>query len=505
MAINLISNLNEDKIIVQKNVVQLSDDNISAGTIVTILPESVATTLSNQGNNISAPGNASVGGTQQTVEQNAGSTTREKSLGAPANAGPIAKIESNTEKLPNIFFNFRQKTFPNTQNLLFKFETSSLGVGNFTGAKLSTWTANTIISPNISLENTISPFPLSVVEAYGKYFYQLDRGKTISNTITLPIKTNPCYTVLVYAVGKQNGTTDIINQANAVHSFYDSTNQIQDPNFNIGAVTTLLIDSKGVVNAKIYKPTASFIGNTLNSQYYSANNTDARTEYDNFINIRNGNFYSASGNAQFDNFVSFKKIAKSSQQTYNIIPFANISSFKNNISSPTAAVPFVLNTIPGANPPGTVVPISLDTFSLYFVEMFSAITDVDKDNNILTLQTFVNGMLTYDGSMKLKKTLPINSFGTFKISLSNICGGFAIDSGVKLFLFDYLHGVSNSSFSQMKLETRNITESLVYDYKNIILKSTSDIQLSSNTNNKSLGFSPALVHPFLNMFFKNQA
>ena len=56
--------------------------------------------------------------------------------------------------------------------------------------------------------------------------------------------------------------------------------------------------------------------------------------------------------------------------------------------------------------------------------MFSAITDVDKDNNILTLQTFVNGMLTYNGSMKLKKTTPINSFGTFKISLSNICGGF---------------------------------------------------------------------------------
>ena len=132
--------------------------------------------------------------------------------------------------------------------------------------------------------------------------------------------------------------------------------------------------------------------------------------------------------------------------------------------------------------------------------MFSAITDVDKDNNILTLQTFVNGMLTYNGSMKLKKTTPINSFGTFKISLSNICGGFFSDPDVKLFLFDYLHGISNSSFSQMKLETRNITESLVYDYRNIILKSTSDIQLCSS-DNKSLGFSPALAHPFLNMFF----
>lgn len=498
MAINLISNLNEDKIIVQKNVVQLSDDNISAGTIVTILPESVTTTLSNQGNNISAPGNASVGGTKQTVEQNAGSITRAKSLGAPANAGPIAQIESNTEKLPNIFFNFRQKTFPNTQNLLFKFETSNLAGANFTGTKLSTWTANTIISPNISLIDTTNN-PLSVVEAYGKYFYQLDRGRSITNTITLPIKTNPCYTVLVYAVGKASGTTDIINQANAVHSFYDSTNQLQTQNFNIGAVTTI-VKGPNTVTARIYKPTASFIGNTLNSQYYSANNTDARTNYDNFINIRAPNFYYPSGNdMQNDTFLSFKKLAKSSQQTYNIIPFANISSFKNDISSPTTAVPFVLNT---KNPgfPSTIVPIYLNTFSLYFVEMFSAITDADKDNNILTLQTFVNGMLTYDGSMKLKKTLPINTSGTFKISLSNICAGFTVDSDVKLFLFDYLHGVSSSSFSQMKLETRNITESLVYDYKNIILKSTSDIQLCSS-DNKSLGFSPALAHPFLNMFF----
>jgi hypothetical protein len=494
----MANNLNEDKFIVQKDVVQFSDENISAGTIVTILPESVTTTLSNQGNNTSALGNASIVGTKQTNEQNAGSTTRAKSLGAPAQAGTVA----NTQKLPNIFFNFREKTFPNTQNLLFKFETSNLVVGDFTGVKLPTWTANATISPNISLTNAADN-PLSVVKAYDKYFYQLDRGKAISNTITLPIKTNPCYTVLVYAVGRASGTTDIINQANAVHSFYDSTNQIQNQNYNIGAITTVLGNNMTVWN-RIYNPTASFIGNTLNSQYYSANHTDARTDYDNFINIRAGNFYFPSGNIQNDTFLSFKKLAKSSQ-TYNIIPFANISSFKNNISSPDTAVPFVLNTIPNPAFPATVLSTNLNTFSLYFVEMFSGITGVDKDNNILTLQTFVNGMLTYDGSMKLKKTIPIESFGTFKISLSNICAGFTEDTSVKLFLFDYLHGVSNSSFSQMKLETRNITESLVYDYRNIILKSTSDIQLSSNSANTSLGFSSALVHPFLNMFFTKKS
>ena len=48
--------------------------------------------------------------------------------------------------------------------------------------------------------------------------------------------------------------------------------------------------------------------------------------------------------------------------------------------------------------------------------------------------------------------------GTFKIKLSNDyisskAGGVSY-ADTKLFLFDYLHGVSNSSFSQMKLETR---------------------------------------------------
>lgn len=501
MPVNIIPNLKEDRIRVQENVVQFSTDNILAGTTVTISPPASAITSQNQGNNVPALGNTSTGGTQQNAEPNAGADTKVTPLGPSATAGSITIKKSGTQNLPNIFFNFRKKTFPNTQNILFKFETSNLGVGDFTGTKLSTWAANAIISPNVSLINTTNN-PLSVVEAYGKYFYQLDRGKKISNTITLPIKTSPSYTVLVYAVGKASGTTDIINEANAVHSFYDSTNTDQSQNFNIGAITT--VHSNGMtVWDKTYVPTASFIGNTLNSQYYSVNDTDARTDYDNFINIRHINFYYPSGNLQYDTFAFFKQLKKSSQ-TYNNIPFTNISNFKNNISSPATAVPFVLNTLPPPPAPAVVVSTNLNTFSLYFVEMFSGITGADRDNNILTLQTFVNGMLTYNGSMKLKKTTPINSFGTFKISLSNICGGFYNDPDIKLFLFDYLHGISNSSFSQMKLETRNITESLVYDYRNIILKSTSDIQLCSS-DNKSLGFSPALVHPFLNMFFTKTA
>ena len=478
------------------NTVEISDEDISAGTTITILSDASGTQLSNQGNNQSTTDNINVINTQTLDKQKSGNKRRFSILGPRATGGTVNF--NNTKELPDIFFNFREKTFPNTQNLLFKFETSNLASANFTGAKLSTWAANQTISPNISLENVNSPFPLSVVRAYGKYFYQLDRNKSIANVINLPIKTSPSYTILVYAVGKGVLDDNIVNKANVVHSFYDNTNTETSKNFNIG-LRTVNVRSL-MADIPITYPVASFVGNTLNSQAYPSNNQIDLNAYKNFINIRNTDFYTK------DKFNDFLKTYNAfNDQKYSFFIPKNISSFKNNLSNPTLAAPFILETIPGANPPGTVLSTSLNTFSLYFVEMFSGITSSDNQNNyILSLQTFINGDLVYDGSMKLKKGSLINDFGNFKIRLSNMSElDTSADADVKLFLFDYLHGVSNSSFPQMKLEARNITESLAYDYRNIILKSTSDIQLCGGK--KSLGFSPALAHPFLNMFFRNIA
>lgn len=482
-----------------RSTVQIDGENVSAGTIVEISPQSVATTLANQGSNISVAGNTSTGGTESGATPNAGASTRITPVSVQALAGTV---NANTKNLPNIFFNFRQKTFPNSQNLLFKFETSKLAAGDFTGTKLPTWTADQTISSNISLTNATNP--LSVVEAYGKYFYQLDRDKSISNVINLPIKTSPSYTVLVYAVARSAALTDsegdIANKVNVVHSFYDNTNtalpSLNNKNFNIGLKNINFITLMGE-KIPIPRPVASFVGNTLNSQVYSSGDQIESSAYKNFINISNPDYLTVAG---FNNFLT--KYNNFNNQKYDSFKSTNTSSFNNDISSPATVVPFLLNT--KLSPPSSVITtVTLNNFSLYFVEMFSGITSSDNQNNyILTLQTFVNGILTYDGSMKLKKNSLLNDFGNFKISLSNMTNiATSADPNVKLFLFDYLHGVSNSSFSQMKLETRNITESLVYDYRNIMLKSTSDIQLCSNNLNKSLGFSPALSHPFLNIFF----
>ena len=470
--------------------INISTTDIKAATTITIPSSQADISLSNQGSNIVNNPNQTL--TINAPTQDAGAKTTAVTVGTPANGGVLTT--KNTKNLPNIFFNFRSKTVTDTSDLLFKFETSKLTVADFTGTKLSTWNANSDIRPNISLDakDVNSPYTsgnfLSVVKAYDKYFYQLDRYKKISNVINLPVKTNPSYTIFVFGVGKQ--TVDInqavVPQINTLHTFRDNNNNIFG-SLNIGALNYQAPNPNKGSTAAYYNavPTASFIGNTLNSNKYS--DGDARIEYNNYINISNEYFYKGFGQSYEPSFNSFLSSKQISPQKYSPLGFSNI-----------AQTPFVLNT---KDTFGADVNINLNHFSLYFVEMFSYIDSSNQNYNTLRLQTFVNGLLTYDGGMQLKKTIPIDSFGDFKIELSNNYAGNNADSSIKLFLFDYLHGVSNSSVETMKQKSRNIVESLAYDYRNIILKSTTDIQLSNSSTNTSLSFKPVLIHPFLRLFF----
>ena len=230
-------------------------------------------------------------------------------------------------------------------------------------------------------------------------------------------------------------------------------------------------------------------------------------EKNNFINIYNVNFSStldeSDGLSSFqNNFQEFLRFNTFGENKYNPLCYSNVN---NTIPYSN----FVLNTKTILNVP---VKLNLNYFSLHFVEMFSyiegSIRITGDDYNILRFQTFINGFLTYDGRTFLKKNVPIESSGTFKIKLSNDyisskAGGVSY-ADTKLFLFDYMHGISNSSVSTMKQTSRNIVESLLYDYRNIILKSTTDIQLSNSTSAlpiTSTSFPPTLIHPFLKMFF----
>jgi hypothetical protein len=215
---------------------------------------------------------------------------------------------------------------------------------------------------------------------------------------------------LVYAVGRSAALIDegdIANKVNVVHSFYDNTNtalpSLNNKNFNIGLKNINFITLMGE-KIPIPRPMASFVGNTLNSQAYSSGDQIESSAYKNFINISNPDYLTVAG---FNNFLT--KYNNFNNQKYDSFKSTNTSSFNNDISSPATVVPFLLNT--KLSPPSSVITtVTLNNFSLYFVEMFSGITSSDNQNNyILTLQTFVNGILTYDGSMKLKKNSLLNS------------------------------------------------------------------------------------------------
>ena len=488
-----------DEIIVEEDIqIETTDNDIAATSNITLPQTSITSTAINLGANTSLQQNTS------TNDSNINNETTELQAKQQSSSASGGKITTqNAEKLPNIFFSFRSRPAINTSELLFKFETSSLVAGDFTGNKLSSWISKSElgVSP-ITLQANGAETPLKVVKAYGKFFYELDRVTSsfpnhIQAIVNLPIKTNPSYTILVYAVGRENitGVISLPLQINRVHLFCKNSNTYKN-NINIGDLgiykPTLGGKDPGI---NTFIPTASFVGNTLNSEEYSQANSVQRASYNKYVNITDRSF------AVKDPLRSFFNVqipGDSSIQKYYGLDFSNISKLRNDINNPQNDIDFVLNT---HSAPGTTQNISLKQFSLYFVEMFSYIEGNTAGNKTLKLQTFVNGLLTYNGSMSLSNTIPIGSSGDFLIRLRNSFEGFPVTSANdKLFLFDYMHGISSSSAETMKKTSKNIVESLAYDYRNIILKSETDLKICDSDSGKILGFSPTLAHPFLRFF-----
>ena len=277
------------------------------------------------------------------------------------------------------------------------------------------------VSP-ITLQAPSSGTPLKVVKAYGKYFYELDRSATspygtmIKAEVLLPIKTEPSYTILVYAVGRASLTNVIFPiplRISGVHLFCDASDFASTTKtFNIGNKTTQVNGPSNFSGADIkinlYNLKASFVGNTLNSKAYSIEKTPQRASYDKYINIFgdiSNSFVNAGSSSAFFNSLI---IGDSSVQNYYNLDSSNLSSSSTNIGAPSTSVKFVLETAVG-NPRTSITPTELDQFSLYFVEMFSYIEGYESGSRTLKLQTFVNGMLTYDGSMALSNSVAVNN------------------------------------------------------------------------------------------------
>jgi hypothetical protein len=131
--------------------------------------------------------------------------------------------------------------------------------------------------------------------------------------------------------------------------------------------------------------------------------------------------------------------------------------------------------------------------------MYSYITlpQLDQQNanyNVLNVFTRVNGCPSYNTQILIKPDIDFSQTISCNISIGNN----PATNNVRMFLFDYLYGTSRDVLS-LNQDRNLIIESLAYNNRNVLLKSSTDLQMTNATS--SLGFPAFLSHPFLNMYF----
>jgi hypothetical protein len=407
-------------------------------------------------------------------------------VGTSAKSGKLTSVVSSA--LPNIYFNIRKKSFDNT-NLYFRFKTSD--ISGSPGDPTNTWASDTDILSGLSLTGDANC--LIVTEAYGQKFYELASNKSIGvSNFSFSVPKNPSYAFLVYALAHPdpNKTTALFPSSNQIHKFQANS----DPDsgkaiYNNGYVPS---DSKNNIPDQFYNVFS--LSPLLSPQFISE---DQQRNGLSTVNINNPLFV--------DKFSQWYK--NNTVENIKINPHPNFISNKifdlcntpNSLTTPTATnTPFIINQGGASN-------IPLNTFSLFFVEMYSYLTlptfpevDYYERNaryNTLNIITKVNGLTCYEHKILITPELIYSNNINCKISIGNKPGS----GGVRMFLFDYLHGTSRD-ISSMNEDKDLILDSLAYDNRKVLLKSSSDLQMTNNQNT-SLRFPANLSHPFLNMYF----
>lgn len=485
-----ILNLTEDK-------AYISEEDVVADTSIFINNPTTAITSppssqnnATQGSNSVLPIN-SLSTTQPvdivTIPGNAGSITnaeaKYEAIGQTATGGSFTPVKQG--ELPVIYFNFKKNDFYD-ENLMFRFKTSNLTSTDFTGSTISTWTSDPTVKAGITLTGTNK---LKVVKAYDKYFYELSSNSSIENTaINLPVRTNPSYTVFVFGLGMNSiGASDylnlynLFNGTNIMHKFVHNYNA-----YNFNPLTDIINIGKELsgnqATGQSQKYFGSFVGGTLNTQKYLQTNGQYYLKF----------AYNNPSASFWNSFGSFLGNNVQQDQKYSNFNTFNIRNLRNDIANPTTVQDFQLYTNP-SNP-----ATNMQFFSLFFVEMFSYITNEANNGNYLTLnfETVINGQQTFVGKQYLSNTATFDDFNNYLIRLTNKNNNAVANS--RMFLFDYLHGTAGS-VPLMRSNSKKIIEALCYDYRNLFLKKTTDLQISDGS--KSLLFAPKIPHQFLNMYF----
>jgi hypothetical protein len=437
------------------------NDSVSSSQTATLVPPVNSTTINANGQTLTP--------LSQGINVNG--------VGSNADSGKLTSKASSD--LPNIYFNIRKNSF-DSKSLYFRFKTSD--ISGSAGAQTNTWASDTNILSGLSLTGDANC--LTVTQAYGQKFYELASTKSIGiSDFSFNVPKNPSYAFLVYALANASTTSALFSHSNQIHKFqaasdsgatiYNNShkaakNNQPEKNYNVFSLSPLL--------------SSQFV-----SEYQQRNGLDT-------VNIKNTYFSS-----DFDVFQNTTGVITDSGVN-NVNPppkfisnkFFNLCNTPNSLASPTATnTPFIINQ--GAS------DIPLNTFSLFFVEMYSylELPSSNQQNaayNILNVITKVNGLISYTAKILIKPDINYSNNINCNISIGNNPGS----GGVKMFLFDYLYGTSRD-VSSMTQDRNLILESLGYDNRKVLLKSSSDLQMTNATS--SLRFPANLSHPFLNMYF----
>jgi len=480
-------------------VQQSTNGTTSANTSTTITPNSqgsgntVITVVQNQPETKPANGGQTVGA---NLNGNTYNTQGSASSGGGIN-NQSTKITSD-EKYPNIYLNIKENTFSNN-SLFFRLDTDSLSSAT-AGDTFNTWSDSSGVS-NLIL--TGSAGCLKCASAYGLKFYKLLANQAVENTsYAMSPTTYPTYTILVFALANNSGS--LIDGTNSVHKFVASSFSNANLNF---------INFSPVKGAASNICRFSLNASTLNDSSYLLNisprlnteilalaptnkyNEDFYIDYDRWLTQTGGFIGLSTGKSQgFGDKTSVKN---------EICSLSNLYNLRTNLSSSDAPVLVTVND--GSS-------VNYNSFSLFFVEMYTYMdgsvgninqydTSVNYPFYNLKYETLVNGVPAFSATMAFDQKVTLPSSSNYNISLSNKYYSTTSGTRADMFLFNYIQG-GGRTVSEMKNNSKKTIESLAFKYRNLLLKSTSDLQITNSTT--SLAFPPDLSHPFTNFYAVNK-
>jgi len=461
--------IEDDQIISSKNIILTNpvSNSISSDTVGNNNPQGNVIIKSTSSNDL----NESV----SEVSSNAANRYKITPIGLTQPAGGF---QATTNTFPNVYFNFKKIEYVDS-DLIFKFTCDDL---NSAGNTSTTWSCDPRIK-NLTL-TSVTTGALKSVKAYDKYFYQLKEEAVLKNdAISLYPTTAPAYTILVFALGN---TAYYQNQDESDYNLLTSTPIIHkfasDWNLDVYNIGKKIIDG-----TRIPKTYYLFSGSTLNNLHYLSESGNRYVDGITLINPDSSFFnYTDTQPGYWQNFINYQRLGSAN---LNPIKYFNLKNMPNSATgSPSNVSIDNGSTIKDYN-----------VFTLFFVQMHSYVDFNAKDNlDVINFETYINGLQSFNAKLPTSKKLDTNQPKNYSIRLSN---SRTANSTADMFLFDYIHG-NSTTVEKMKQKSDQIVQSLVYKYRNLILKNVGDFQMTRYNPNFNVQFPANIPHPYLNIYMK---